>query len=292
MTALAAPLKRSDALVEGEYALTQRNFDHIVALLREQSGIALTEAKANLVYSRLAKRLRRLGLPDFDAYCAFLETPEGAEERGEMMAALTTNVTRFFREPHHFDHLRKTLAARLKQAAEDGVRVRLWSAACSTGEEPYSMALTLLDLLPDAGRYDIRILATDIDPKVVAKARVGVYRDDAVSPIAGAMRDRWMSRESDRGEIVWRVKDEVRALITFNELNLLGDWPMRGRFDAIFCRNVVIYFAEPTQVALWKRFKDALAADGRLYVGHSERVDVPGYNSDGLTVYRLAGGSP
>ncbi len=287
MTPLAAS-PRSRTLIEGEYALTQRNFDEIASFLKEETGIALTEAKATLVYSRLAKRIRKLGLASFDEYCAFAVSPAGAGERTEMMAALTTNVTRFFREPHHFEHFRSGIGPQLIEAAKNGARVRLWSAACSSGEEPYSLALTLLGLCPDIARYDLRILASDIDPNIVAKAKAGRYREDAVSPIPPAIRTRWLSRDGER-DGMWTVQQEVRDLIVFKELNLIGDWPMRGRFDAIFCRNVVIYFEESTQAFLWNRFKNALTPEGRLYIGHSERVDVPGYESDGLTVYKLAG---
>jgi chemotaxis protein methyltransferase CheR len=288
MSAALAPRRSTEVLVEGEYAFTARNFEQIANFLREQTGIALNDGKATLVYSRLAKRLRKLGIANFNQYCDFIESKDGVDERNAMIAALTTNVTRFFREPHHFEHLRRSVAPRLIDAAKAGARVRLWSAACSSGEEPYSIALTLFDLCPDLGRYDLRILATDIDPNVVARAKAGIYRDEAVAPIASAMRERWLTRE--RGdEKLWRIKDEVRALITFNELNLIGAWPMRGRFDVVFCRNVVIYFEEETQVFLWNRFKSVLTPDGRLYIGHSERIDVKGYVSDGLTIYKLGG---
>jgi chemotaxis protein methyltransferase CheR len=150
------------------------------------------------------------------------------------------------------------------------------------------MALTLLDVFPDAARFDVRILATDIDPNVVAKARAGVYRDDAVAPIPAAMRERWLCREGDRDDRSWRIKDEVRALIAFKQLNLIGNWPMQGKFDVIFCRNVVIYFEEATQAFLWDRFKTVMAPEARLYIGHSERIDVDGFVSDGLTIYRQA----
>jgi len=278
-----ALIRKRDVMVEGDYPFTKRNFDQIASFLRERTGIALNEAKAALVYSRLAKRLRLLGIPDFDTYCHFIETAPGAGEQHEMINALTTNVTRFFREPHHFDHLRKEVAPRLIAAAKAGKKVRLWSAACSSGEEPYSMALTLLDVFPDAGRHNVRILATDIDAKVVARARVGLYRDDAVTPIPASMRDRWMVREQDG----WRFGDAARALVTFNELNLIGDWPMKGRFDVIFCRNVVIYFEEDTQSVLWSRFKQVMAPDARLYIGHSERIETPGFESAGLTIYKI-----
>ncbi len=291
MIVAAVPRRRSETLVEGEYAFTVRNFEQIVALLRAHSGIALTDAKATLVYSRLAKRIRKLGLRDFDEYCGLVETAQGASERGEMLAALTTNHTRFYREPHHFDHLRQKLIPRLMAAAKDGKRVRIWSAACSSGEEPYSIALTLLEAFPEADRHDVRILATDIDPNILAKARAGLYSEDIVAPIPAGQRERWLSRNRGDAERVWRVKDEVRALITFKQLNLIGDWPMGGRFDAIFCRNVVIYFEEATQTFLWGRFKNMLTPEGRLYIGHSERVDTDSFVSDGLTVYKLAGGA-
>ncbi len=288
MSAAPAPRRARAVLVEGEYAFTAEDFRRIADLLKAQSGIHLAEAKASLVYSRLAKRLRTLGLRSFADYCALVASPDGVEERSAMLAALTTNVTRFYREPHHFDHLRDRVLKPMADAARAGGRIRIWSSACSTGQEPYSIALTVLDVLPEAARLNVRILATDIDPIVVQTARTGVYNSEAVSPIPKTLRDRHLIRERD-GEH-WRVGEEARALITFNQLNLIGDWPMRGAFDVIFCRNVVIYFEEDTQNMIWSRFRSCLAPRGRLYVGHSERVDAQGFESDGLTVYRLANG--
>jgi len=289
MSSATSLRSRESKLVEGEYAFTSEHFRRIAMLTREASGIHLAEAKATLVYSRLAKRLRTLGLKDFQQYCDLVASKEGAEERGAMLAALTTNVTRFFREPHHFDHLRDQLLRPIERMVRDGGRLRLWSSACSTGEEPYSMALTILSVFPDAAKLDVRILATDIDPNVVQTAKAGVYSEEAVSPIPSALRDRWMAAERGERGNRWRVRDDVRSLITFNQLNLIADWPMQGKFDAIFCRNVVIYFEEATQNAMWIRFGQVLAPNGRLYVGHSERVDMPGFVSDGLTVYRREG---
>lgn len=277
------------SLVEGEYPLSRGDFQRIADSLREQSGIHLPESKATLVYSRLAKRLRALQLRSFDEYCRLIEAPHGHEERSAMLAALTTNVTRFFREPHHFDHLRTHVLEPAAAAVRAGARMRLWSSACSSGQEPYSMALTLLSVIPEAPRLDVKILATDIDPVVVGKAREGVYTEECVSPIPAALRERNVLRS---GNGAWRVSDELKSLIVFKQLNLIGEWPMRGKFDAIFCRNVVIYFEESTQTRIWNRFRDYLAPRGRLYVGHSERVDVPGYASDGLTAYRLSAGAP
>lgn len=287
MSAAADLRPRDERLVDGEFVFTGENFRRIATLMRSETGIHLPEAKATLVYSRLAKRLRQLGLPNFDAYCELIASDRGEAERNAMVAALTTNVTRFFREPHHFEHLRDRVLPALAEAARRGARVRMWSSACSSGEEPYSMALTLLALMPEAARFDVRILATDIDPNVVATAKAGAYSDHAVEPIPAPLRERWMTRVDGK----WRAGEEMRALVRFNTLNLIGAWPMKGRFDVIFCRNVVIYFEQETQDLIWQRFQSVLAPNGRLYVGHSERVDSPAYASDGLTIYRLRGGA-
>jgi len=273
--------------VSGEFPLTADDFRRIADVLREDSGIHLPDGKAALVYSRLAKRLRLLGLESFDAYCALIGGTEGGEERRSMLTALTTNVTRFFREPHHFEHLKRQIADRLAAKARAGGRVRFWSAGCSTGEEPYSIALTLLSALPEAGELDVRILATDIDTKVVATARAGVYDAEDLAQIPVALRGR-VKAHGNPGE--YAIDDSVKRLITFNELNLMREWPMKGRFDAIFCRNVAIYFDEPTQERLWGRFAERLDPAGHLHVGHSERVSDPRFQSDGLTSYRLGGG--
>jgi chemotaxis protein methyltransferase CheR len=290
MTAEPANSPRRRQLVEGEFLFTEEDFDRIAKMLHDDAGIYLPEAKATLVYSRLAKRLRALGLESFRDYCAILTEDGGraADERQQMLAALTTNVTRFFREPHHFDHLKAKVLPTLLDAAKRGGRVRLWSAACSTGPEPYSMALTVLSLMPEAAQYDVRILATDIDPNVVAEGKRGVYRADSVEPIPQEMRARWMRRVSDDREMAWSVGDEMRKLVSFRELNLIGPWPMKGPFDAIFCRNVVIYFEDETQARVWQRFKPLLTPQGRLYIGHSERLNGPAaaaFVSDGLTTY-------
>jgi len=288
MTAAAfARTGDGDTLVAGDFPLTQAAFLKIASMLREQSGISLPEAKAALVYSRLAKRVRILKLSGFDEYCRFVGSPQGEGERTLMLAALTTNVTRFFREPHHFEHLTAFAERELVRTARAGGKVRIWSSACSSGEEAYSIALSLLAVLPEAGELDVKVLASDIDPLIVAKAREGVYSREALQPVPAQLRERYFTRVSG-ADLRMRVADEVRALVRFKELNLIGAWPMRGKFDAIFCRNVVIYFEEDTQNQIWTRFADLMAPHARLYVGHSERVDNPRYLSDGLTVYRLA----
>ena len=283
-----------DPLVEGEFLFTIGDFRAIAAMLHGDAGIALPESKATLVYSRLAKRLRLLGLESFRDYCALVASAEGGDERVRMLAALTTNVTRFFREPHHFEHLKTHVLPPLIARAKAGGRVRLWSAACSSGQEPYSIALSVLSLMPDAANYDIKILASDIDPNIVAEARFGVYGEAALEPVPAPLRDRWFTPVvGKRGESSWSARDEVRDLVSFRELNLIGDWPMKGKFQAIFCRNVVIYFNDDTQAKVWSRFTPLLETGGVLYIGHSERVSGPAaaqLQPSGITTYALKPG--
>lgn len=273
-----------------EFAFTGEDFRTIAAVLHGDAGIYLPDTKATLVYSRLAKRLRVLGLSSFKEYCALIQGQNGVDERQAMLAALTTNVTRFFREPHHFEDLRHKVMPVLAAKARSGGRVRLWSAGCSTGPEPYSMALTLLSVLPDAARHDIKILATDIDPNVVRTAREGVYSREALEAVPASDR-KHLLRDTGAGPDMWRLSDEVMNLIAFRELNLVRPWPMSGKFDVIFCRNVVIYFDDATQEQVWKKFIDVMNPGARLYIGHSERVSGDGGRlvSDGLTAYRLEG---
>ncbi len=272
-------------------AMTSADFGRIARSVQGEFGIFLPEAKKDLVYSRLLKRVRALGLPDFAAYCNLVESPPGAAERTEMLSALTTNVTHFFREMHHFDLLREKVLPPLLHAARNGARVRLWSAGCSSGQEPYSLAFTVLSLLPEAARHDIRILGTDIDPQVIARAREGIYpaadRDTIPAPM--------LSQFTERTAESFRIGDAARALISFAPLNLMDDWPMRGSFDVIFCRNVAIYFDAATQERLWQRFAGVMRPGAHLLIGHSERVAGPAeasLESVGITAYRLAGQAP
>lgn len=274
-------------VTDGEFHFSAADFNTIADILLSEVGISLTENKVNLVYSRLAKRLRTLRLTTFRDYCDLIVSPEGEKERGEMIAALTTNVTRFFREPHHFEHLKTEILPDVLAMAKKGARIRLWSAACSSGQEPYSMAMTVLALMPDAPRYDIRILATDIDPNMIAFGQAGIYQAAALDSIPAALRSRWFA---NLGGGDMQAGDELRALVSFRKLNLIGSWPMRGRFHAVFCRNVVIYFNQETQSRIWERITPLLEPNAALYIGHSERVTGPAerlLKSDGITTYRL-----
>lgn len=278
------------AAITAEFVMTDADFRQIAEMLHADAGIHVPPGKAALVYSRLAKRLRVLGLESFRDYCHLVASQSGASERQQMLAALTTNVTRFFREPHHFEHLRRQVLPPLIESARRGGRVRLWSAACSNGAEPYSIALTILSVLPDAASLDIKILATDIDPNMIAEGTAGTYSDAAMQPVPADLRLRWFTPSRGEEGKSWTAGDALRTLVAFRELNLIGQWPMRGKFDAIFCRNVVIYFEDDTQARLWSRFAPQLQPRGRLYIGHSERVSGPAaalFETEGITTYRL-----
>jgi chemotaxis protein methyltransferase CheR len=293
MTARASSAP-SSALSTGEFAFSDANFREIAHIAKAEAGIDLHSSKATLVYSRLAKRLRALGIKTFSDYCATVR--ENDNERNSMIAALTTNVTRFFREPHHFEHLRNEIISPLAESARKGRRIRLWSAACSTGQEPYSMALTVLSVLPEAASLDVRILATDLNPHVVAHGRNGCYQKEELQDVPANLRVRWFQPiAGDNRGATLKVTDDARALVSFRELNLMGSWPFGGPFDAIFCRNVVIYFDRETQGTIWSRLTRLLGAQGALYIGHSERISGPAnalLSPDGITSYRKKGAAP
>ena len=276
-------------MIDGEFVLTGEDFARIARMVHEMAGIHLTDSKATLVYARLTKRLRALGLQSFRDYCALVQEERGADERAKMLAALTTNVTRFFREPHHFDHLRSSVLPRLLESARHGGRVRLWSAGCSTGQEPYTIALTILELMPEAGNYDIRILASDVDTEVLEQARAATYSANALDGVPSAIRGKWF-RNDGRGQ--FQLAPQVTELVALRELNLIGPWPMKNTFQVIFCRNVTIYFDQQTRDRVWARFAQQLAPGGYLYIGHSERLGGSAaqvLEPCGVTAYRYGG---
>lgn len=277
----------------GEFVLTDQDFNTIAKILHEDSGILLSPSKTNLVYSRLAKRLRTLGLASFKDYCSFIAGNAGASERMSMLAALTTNVTHFFRENHHFEHLKTQLLPPLLDDAKRGGRVRIWSAGCSNGHEPYSIALTVLSMMPDAPNRDVRILASDIDPNVVGFGRAGIYDDATLEAVPKPLKTRWFKPVPGGNGDSFEVSDAMRDLVSFRELNLIGDWPMQGTFQAIFCRNVTIYFDQPTREKIWHRFCKYLEPGGWFYMGHSERLSGPATKYlayEGTTAYRRLDG--
>ena len=267
-----------------EFHFTEQDFQRIRKLIYEHAGISLSESKQELVYSRLARRLRATGTKTFAEYLDRLQ--RGDQVEWEAFAnSLTTNLTSFFREAHHFpiltEHLRKLGAAR---------PIVLWCSACSTGEEPYSMAMTAVDAL---GSFDcpVRIIASDLDTKVLQTARAGRYKLEAVAKIAAAQIDKFFVRGKGEDAGFVQVRPELQKMISFQRINLLdAAWPIREQLDAIFCRNVMIYFDKDTQLAILKKFAPLLRNDGLLFAGHSENF----YHADawfklrGHTVYELA----
>jgi len=272
-----------------DFAFSDRDFRMISDLANGRYGLFLQPSKKALVHSRLAKRLRALNLGSFQEYCDLLDRPEGNDEQAHLLSALTTNVTHFFREAHHFEYLRETIAPKLVVKAKSGQAVRLWSSACSTGQEAYSMAAALVCADPTVHQHDIKILATDIDPKVVQVAREGLYPSEQIAAVPEEWRNLLSaSRPTGHGNIA--VDDRLKSLISFGELNLVNDWPMQRKLDVIFCRNAAIYFDKATQERLWQRFATALSDDGYLMIGHSERLSGPSqgaFKSVGITSYQI-----
>jgi chemotaxis protein methyltransferase CheR len=265
-----------------EFDFTVADFERVRALIYTRAGISLASSKQEMVYSRLARRLRAVGFKSFDAYLNALQDGQIAEEWESFVNALTTNLTSFFREEHHFPILKEFLKGR--------TGVEVWCAASSTGEEPYSIAMTICEaygtLTPKA-----KVIATDIDTNVLAVAEAGIYPMEKLEKMSPERMRKFFQKGKGSNEGMARVRKELRDMITYRPLNLLADsWPMRGGFDAIFCRNVMIYFDKPTQGKILSKFVGLLKPDGLLFAGHSENFQ---YVSDafklrGKTVYQLA----
>jgi chemotaxis protein methyltransferase CheR len=272
-----------------EFVFEHEDFLALRTLIKQVTGINLAESKQALVYGRISRRLRALGLRTFGEYRELLESDEHGELT-EFCNAMTTNLTAFFRESHHFDYLRDQV---LRPRAADGRasrRIRLWSAACSSGEEAYSLAMTVCESIPEFKRWDIKILATDIDSSVLQTARAGVYPAERVEKLGEKRLGQFFEKpdEAERGS--YRVSPELASLITFKQLNLLHSLPMKGPLDAIFCRNVVIYFDRQTQRELFTRVSALQRANDVLFLGHSESLlkVCDDYKLVGRTIYRRA----
>ena len=268
-------------------AYTSADFARIADFLHETTGIRLTEANDRMVYARLAARVLELGMESFSDYLDLALGPRATDERERFISALTTNTTHFYRESHHFDFLETQILPGLIERARAGERVRIWSAGCSTGDEPYSLAICLLNAFPDAPSHDLKILATDVDRAALARATAATYTRNSLRDMPPALVKTGFDRVPEAEH--WTPKPPVRSMITFRQLNLIGDWPFRGQFDVIFCRNVAIYMDAETQEQIWSGFRDRLRPDGHLFIGHSERLS-PSLRSSftivGNTIYR------
>jgi chemotaxis protein methyltransferase CheR len=284
LSAAAGPSASLAIAGSREFGYTQRDFQRVRRLIHRRAGIALNDSKVDMVYSRLARRLRALGLQRMRDYLDLVEADAGAEWQA-FTNALTTNLTSFFREPHHFEVLRDWLA-RVPPTRP----IRIWCAAASTGEEPYSIAMAVMEHYRHVWP-PVSILATDVDTSVLATAEEGIYPEDRVQSLSKPRLRRFFRRGTGEHSGYVRVADYARALVRFEPLNLLDDrWPVDGPLDVIFCRNVMIYFDKDTQRRILSRFVPLLAADGLLLAGHSESflhaADL--FRPCGRTVYRLA----
>jgi chemotaxis protein methyltransferase CheR len=278
--ALAAPRIR-------EFAFGNEDFEALRKLVKELTGINLSDQKRELVYGRLARRLRALRLRTFAEYRELLAS-DGGREIVEFCNAITTNLTSFFREAHHFEYLREHVLQARAANRSASRRVRIWSAGCSTGEEAYSLAMTVVESIPDLRTWDIKILATDLDSDVLAKAQRGIYAPERVRAIGPQRLSRFFVERRGRDAACYEATPEIMSLITFKQLNLMHSLPMKGPLDAIFCRNVVIYFDKDTQRELFARVAHVQRSGDLLFLGHSESLFKvsESYAPIGKTIYR------
>jgi chemotaxis protein methyltransferase CheR len=271
-----------------EFTFSDKDFRSLVQLAHDHAGISLADSKRNLVYSRVSRRLRALRMNSFREYRELLAGDE--REIESFINSISTNHTKFFREAHHFQHFRTHTAHPFAQSRGRNVggRLRVWSAGCSSGEEPYTIALVLKREIADFGGCDVRILATDIDTDILTKAARGEYTSSVFDEVPKSYHSFFKMEESGGTPDKVAIDRDVQSLITFRHLNLMGPWPFHGKFDAIFCRNVMIYFDTPTKSTLVDRFTQQLKPGGWLYIGHSESLigTHPGLQLVGRTIYQ------
>jgi len=273
--------------MQRDFIFTDGDFECIRQLVRQHAGISLSGAKKDMVYSRVARRLRALGLDNFRDYCKLVEQ----QDSGELVNftnSITTNLTAFFREEHHFQYLADTLLPMLIKEKAGTRRLRIWSAGCSTGEEPYSIAMVLRENLPENETWDVKILATDLDSNVLKTASSGIYNEQRLKGVSSQRRRRWFFKGKGKHDGSVKVMPELQSMISFRQLNLLQGWPFQGPFDLIFCRNVVIYFDKATQKVLFERYADVLDDNAHLFIGHSESLFkvTERFKLIGQTIYR------
>ncbi len=263
-------MQSASELKQREFEFTWDDFKKLRSLSNRYSGITVSDDKFDMFYSRLSRHVRRLGLDNFRAYTDMLLADKTKYEFTNFINAITTNLTSFFRENHHFDYLRDTVLPEILTKNTMTKRIRIWSAGCSTGEEPYSIAMTVLENIPTG--WDAKILATDLDTHVLSSASAGVFKEDRISGLSDLRKIRWFKQGQGMQSDYARVASDLQQIIRFNQLNLMGNWPMKGPFDAIFCRNVLIYFDKDTKTRLADRFADILADKSTLFIGHSESI--------------------
>ncbi|MBA6253177.1 MULTISPECIES: protein-glutamate O-methyltransferase CheR [unclassified Colwellia] len=273
------------------FQLSGDNFDYLCQFVYDTAGIVLNASKKEMVYRRLTRIIRERKLPSFTAYCNLLKT-DTEKEQDYFINAITTNLTSFFREQHHFDYMTQDeLPKLLGNRLSHDKRLRIWSSASSTGEEPYSIAIMVLEAMKSQlSQWDVKILATDIDSNVLAVAKEGTYDERRIEDVPRKFKEKYFTKGIGINESKVKVGKQLQALITFKKLNLLHEWPMKGPFDIIFCRNVIIYFDKKTQQELFARYYEMLAPGGLLILGHSENLGQyqQHFESVGRTIFRKA----
>jgi len=252
-----------------EFAFTLDDFNFLRKISNDHSGIIVTDDKFNMFYSRLSRRIRMLGLTSFKQYCTYLEENEEIEFT-EFINAVTTNLTAFFRENHHFEYVKDKIIPNVLKKNQNTKTITVWSAGCSTGEEPYSIAMTLLDNMPP--NWKLKILATDLDTNVLKIASEGVYNNDKMKGLDERKIKKWFKKGQGSNKNKVKIKRELQELIHFKKLNLMEAWPIKGKFDIIFCRNVIIYFDKETKEMLVNKFSKYLDIGSHLLIGHSESL--------------------
>ena len=254
--------------------LSEKDFQRISNVIYKHCGINLSDGKKTLVRARLAKRMRALKFDSFKKYIDFALSDAGKHEFFSLVDSISTNLTSFFREKSHFQYLIEHFLPKL-QESKIGLsdhKIRIWSAGCSSGEEPYSLAITLIENIPDYQKWDVKILASDVSTRILDRAKQGTYDQSRVKPLTQEQKRRFLIPNRIEGEKVYQVSRELQSIISFRYLNLMKEWPFNGPFDIIFCRNVMIYFDKPTQAKLVERFGRCLTNGGVLCIGHSESL--------------------
>jgi len=264
---------------------SKEDFAFIADLAKRKFGLNLSEAKLPLVHSRISKRMRELGVTEFEDYRQILKSGKNASEETKLLSVLTTNVTSFFRENHHFEHMHSILRERLKENSALNQPIRVWSAACSTGQEVYSIIMTLEDVLSKEQMNRVEIFASDIDPLVVERAKAGRYQASELSSVPAKYSRRFVRLE---GSNEFQIDHHMISRVNFEIVNLVQPFPIGRSFDFVFCRNAAIYFDQETQASLWTKFANVVRSGGFLYIGHSERIHgeaASRLKSQGITVY-------
>ncbi len=265
-----------------EYLLTERDFARVTDRIYKLAGIVIEPQKRQMIHARLSRRLRATGIEGFHAYLDHVDSGRDQEELQQFINAITTNLTSFFRENHHFVHFKKNVVA--PTITEGKSKLRVWSAGCSSGEEAYSIAFSILESVQSVP-IDFKILATDLDTKVLEKASTGLYPKEKAGP-ALSDHNKYVKDAPDGKDI--QIDAKARNLISFKQLNLMQPWPMKGLFDAVFCRNVLIYFDASTKAKLINRYAEIIRPGGYLYLGHSESIlgDHSAFINEGQTTYK------